>query len=66
MTTFLHEELLPAKELAGKLRRSYHFVLQMKRRGFEMPGGTATLTEAREFLRANPQPFKKTRPGFTQ
>lgn len=48
------EELLFPEELAAALRRSRTYVFAMKRAGFEMPGGSATLTEAREWLRENP------------
>ena len=50
------EPLFRPKELASLLRRNVSFVYKMKARGFVMPGGTATLTEAREWLRVNPQP----------
>jgi hypothetical protein len=53
------EKLYTAKELAGELGRSYRFVFWMRKRGFEMPGGTATLAEARAWLRANPQPCRR-------
>lgn len=51
--------LLTPKELAGLLRRHTSFVYAMRRAGFQMPGGTATLTEAREWLRLNPKPRAK-------
>jgi hypothetical protein len=48
--------LLTSKELAGLLRRHPSFVYGMRRQGFPMPGGTATLAEAREWLLRNPKP----------
>ena len=47
-------ELLYPKELAAALRRSRTYVFAMKRAGFPMPGGTATLQEARDWLRTHP------------
>jgi hypothetical protein len=47
-------ELLTKVELANRLKRSEWYITSMKRAGFEMPGGTATLEEAREWLRSNP------------
>lgn len=58
MTTQAPEKLFTAKELAAELRRGYRFVQSMRARGFVMPGGTATLTEARDWLRANPRPCR--------
>ena len=59
-------ELLLTKELALRLGRSRSYVQAMKARGFPMPGGTATLDEAKAWLAANPQPrarrFSTTRP----
>lgn len=49
-------ELLTCKELADALRRNVSFVWAMRRRGFRMPGGAATLDEARQWLQANPRP----------
>ena len=48
-------ELLCPKELAAALRRSRTYVHAMKASGFSMPGGTATLEEARDWLRMNPR-----------
>ena len=45
--------LLFLPELAQALRRSEWYVYQMKRAGFKMPGGTATLAEARQWLLQN-------------
>ena len=53
----LEPQLLYASELATKLRRSEWYVYQMKKAGFEMPGGTATLSEAREWLSNTPVVF---------
>lgn len=46
--------LLSMKELGWELNRSYSYICAMKRAGFPMPGGRATLAEAREWLRRNP------------
>lgn len=45
------EPLLTRKELAAALKRHVSYVSAMKSKGFKMPGGTATLSEARAFLR---------------
>lgn len=48
------------KELAAALKdcngrsRSRGYVHAMKKRGFKMPGKTATLSSAEEFLKRNP------------
>lgn len=49
-------KLLCVSELAYELRRSTKFVYRMRKRGFIMPGGTATLEEARAWLARNPSP----------
>jgi hypothetical protein len=49
-------ELLIGKELADALGRERTYVTAMKRRGFIMPGGKATITEARAWLARNPPP----------
>jgi hypothetical protein len=49
-------ELLTTKELASALGRSRSYICAMKARGFPMPGGTATIEEARAWLSANPPP----------
>ena len=53
MTT---ERLLTTKELAAALGRNRTYVVAMKRAGFVMPGGLATVTEARAWLVRNPCP----------
>jgi len=40
--------------LAKKLGMSRTYLWAMRRAGFEMPGGRATVEEARAWLRANP------------
>jgi predicted sugar kinase len=50
------EQLLTIKELAATLGRSRTYVAAMKRAGFMMPGGQATLSEARAWLARNPPP----------
>lgn len=49
-------QLLTTKELAAALKRSRGYVQAMKARGFPMPGGTATVEEARAWLARHPQP----------
>lgn len=48
-------ELHSVKTLAAALDRSRVYVWAMKRAGFVMPGGRATLDEARQWLRERPQ-----------
>jgi hypothetical protein len=50
------DQLMTPKELAFYLRgtRGAHYVYSMKAWGFSMPGGTATLREARAWLKENP------------
>lgn len=48
-------ELQTTKELAGALKRAPGFVYAMRKAGFEMPGGMATLEEARDWLRLHPR-----------
>lgn len=52
-------ELLTACELAGRLRRSVKYVYAMKRNGFIMPGGLATVDQALAFLARNPAPCSR-------
>jgi hypothetical protein len=54
------ERLLCVKELAAELGRSRFYVFWMKRRGFPMSGGRATLAEARAWLQDHPKPCKST------
>lgn len=53
------ENLLAIKELAAELKVSRRFVTYMKARGFQMPGGRATVSEARGWLARNPAPCSK-------
>lgn len=48
--------LLSGKELAAALGRERTYISAMKRAGFAMPGGRATLAEARAWLERNPRP----------
>jgi hypothetical protein len=50
------DKLLTIKELASELGRSRRYVTHMRRRGFLMPGGKATVAEARSWLVRNPPP----------
>lgn len=52
-------ELLTTKELAAALKKSRSYIQAMKRRGFVMPGGTATVEEARKWLRRHPEPSRR-------
>ncbi|AHF94027.1 hypothetical protein OPIT5_03880 [Opitutaceae bacterium TAV5] len=54
-------DLLSRKSLAAALGRGYAYVTAMIRDGFPMPANRATLAEAREWLRANPD-FRQYRP----
>lgn len=46
--------LLTVKEVAVKLKRSPAYVYKMKRAGFTMTAGRATLSEAICWLKSNP------------
>jgi len=48
-----YDELLSVKELADRLARNPRYVYAMKRDGFLMPGGRATLAGAIEWLGNN-------------
>lgn len=47
---------LTIKELAAAMRRNRTYVHAMKRNGFVMTDGKATLAEARAWLARNPKP----------
>lgn len=49
-------QLLTIKELAAALKKDRRYVSYMKRMGFIMPGGVATVEEARSWLARNPSP----------
>ena len=49
-----HEELLTTKELAAEMKRSEWYIRAMRKAGFPMPGGTATIEEARLWLVRRP------------
>jgi hypothetical protein len=51
----MKKEYLTRKELAAAMGRSVWYVDQMCRGGFVMPGGLASVCEAREWLRNNPK-----------
>jgi hypothetical protein len=51
-------ELLSRKELAARLKRSYRFVLDMERSGFQMISGVTTIESALSFLARNPPPSR--------
>lgn len=54
-----HHKLLTTKELAEALRRAPSYVYKMRKLGFPMPGGVATISEAREWLTIHPNPRKR-------
>jgi hypothetical protein len=56
--TSLESELLTCKELASALGRGVCYVYDMRAMGFAMPGGKATLDEARSFLARNHAPSR--------
>lgn len=58
----MRRELLNVNELADALGRGRKYVWWMKRWGFAMPGGTATLEEARDWLRRHPDFSTKRKP----
>lgn len=62
MKTNDEHEMKSCKELAAALGRERTYVAAMKRRGFWMPGGRATIAEARAWLARNPPP--RSRRGF--
>mgnify|MGYP001255476334 CR=1 FL=1 len=67
-TATMTERLLRPKELCAALQRSRTYLWCMKRLGFRMPGGTATLAEARAFLSRVPFPMRarnRAQPGKT-
>lgn len=49
-------DLLTACELAAKLKRSVGYIYAMKRNGFVMPGGLASISQALAWLARNPPP----------
>jgi hypothetical protein len=50
------EPLLAPKEIAAEFGRSIRWVRAVKRAGLDMPGGLATRSEVRAFLRKVPNP----------
>lgn len=52
----LDEPLLSAREIAETIRRHTNYVYAMRRQGFKMPGGRATLTSAMQWLCKHPAP----------
>ena len=57
----MQAELHTVKELAGLLKRATSYVYAMRAKGFEMPGGRATLQQAVDWLRENPHPRQNKR-----
>jgi hypothetical protein len=55
----MSEPLLGCKELACELGRAVGYVYDMRASGFQMPGGKATIGEARSFLARNGSPSRK-------
>jgi hypothetical protein len=54
-----HHRLMSVKELAEAIRKAPSYVYSMKALGFPMPGGVATVFEARAWLSTNPHPRKR-------
>lgn len=52
-------KLLTPKELGSAIGRNRIYIEAMKRDGFEMPGGMATVQEAREWLKKHPKPRRR-------
>ncbi len=50
------DEEVSTKELAYRLNRSLRYVTYMKSRGFQMPGGRASVRQARAWEVRNPPP----------
>lgn len=50
-----YDELLCVKELADRIKRTPRYVYAMKRDGFAMPGGLATVRQALDWLTDNPR-----------
>jgi hypothetical protein len=55
----MNNKLLTASELAFELRKSVKYIYAMRKRGFLMPGGVATVAEARAWLVRNPAPTRR-------
>jgi hypothetical protein len=53
----MSDELLSVCEIAVKLGRSESYVWAMRRKGFCMTGGRATISEVRYFLKTCPFPL---------
>ena len=58
--------LLSGKQLAAELGRDRRYISYMKRAGFIMPGGLATVEEARAWLARNPSPRSWEKPKRQQ
>lgn len=56
------EELLSVKELAERLKYTARYVYAMRRDGFVMPGGRASVNDALQWLRENPH-FRVNKPA---
>jgi hypothetical protein len=56
-------DLLSAKELAFKLKRSVRYVRRMSELGFRMVGGRSTVSAALFWLAKNGPPFSNKRRG---
>ena len=49
------DKLRPIKELAACISRSRGYVSAMKKAGFQMPGGLASVNDVRRWLAKNPE-----------
>lgn len=59
------DELLCVKELAERIKRTPRYIYAMKRDGFQMPGGLATVRQALDWLGNNPG-FRQNSPAHRQ
>ncbi len=50
---------MTAKELAGELGRSVGYIYAMKRDGFPMPGGLASIKDVLQWLEKHPNPRRR-------
>jgi hypothetical protein len=51
--------LMNVKELSAALGRHRNYVSAMRRSGFQMPRGMATLADAEDWIRCHPSPRSK-------
>ncbi len=61
--TSMMRELLSMKELAAALGRSYRYIVAMRKDGFTMVGGRATVIASLKHLEKHPKPCRRKRIG---